>query len=224
MTVLITGSVLFIFSHFALSNSILRSPLVEKMGEDVFLGIYSLIAFITFGLLIYGYTIAPVTDSLWVAGKSIYSVSKVLMLFSIMFLVMGLMNRSPLAMKMEVGSGQNLTGILKITRHPVQWAILLWGLSHSLANGDTTSLIFFGTFVIVAGIGTVLMDNKFRNKSDPAWAEIFARTSNLPFLAILTGKTRFTFKDINWQSEAIGLTLYVCLYVSHEWLSGVSIY
>lgn len=224
MTLLFLGSALFIVTHFVLASAPIRSVLVRSVGEDVFLGIFSLIAFISFGLLIYGYTVAGPSELLWQAGLPLFALAKFLVLVSILLLVMGLMSKSPIAVKTEVGSSENLAGVLKITRHPVQWAIFLWGFSHLIANGDSVSLVFFGTFVLVAGVGTLMLDKKYAAKTDPAWATFFSRTSNLPFLAIVSGKTRFGVNDLDWKALPIGFVLYTCLYVSHEWLSGIRIY
>ena len=44
----------FLATHFALSHP-LRRPLVGAMGEKAFLGLYSAIAFVTFGVTIWAY-------------------------------------------------------------------------------------------------------------------------------------------------------------------------
>ncbi|HVL29304.1 MAG TPA: NnrU family protein [Sphingomicrobium sp.] len=71
----LTGSaLLFVGLHFLLSHP-LRAPLVRAVGEGAFRGIYSLIAILTFGLMIYFYDVIgdepplwPVIEAYWIAG------------------------------------------------------------------------------------------------------------------------------------------------------------
>ena len=50
-------------------------------------------------------------------------------------------------------AGEPARGIIRVTRHPLMWGIMLWGALHLLAAA-TCSLVFFGGFVALAGIGT----------------------------------------------------------------------
>ncbi|MDH5738003.1 MAG: NnrU family protein [Gammaproteobacteria bacterium] len=224
MTMLLTGAGLFILTHFGLSADPMRKALINQLGEKAFGGVYSLIAFVTFGLMIYGFISAVPGEELWGHGKTMMILAKIIMLVSIVLLVLGLMNQSPLSMMGKVAPGWQATGVLKITRHPVQWAMFLWGFSHLLVNSDPRSLVLFGTFVLVAGVGTVLMDRKFAARGDANMAAVFAQTSNLPFWAMITGKTRFTKSDIHWQAELIGLAIYTAIYLTHDWIAGIPLY
>ena len=119
--------------------------------------------------------------------------------------------------------GDHLPGMLKITRHPVQWGIFTWALAHLVANGDLPSVVFFGTFAVLSLVGTFAMDHKKSQSDDPAWKAFYATTSNIPLVAIITGKTRFYVQDMNWASVMMGLTLFATLYYFHGLISGVSL-
>lgn len=103
-------------------------------------------------------------------------------------------------------------GILTVTRHPVMWAFGLWALLHLLANGDLAGIIFFGAFVVLALAGTRAIDAKKRRVWIPeSWQVFSARTSNLPFLSIAQGRTRFDWKGIGWKTVAIAAVLYAAI-------------
>ena len=51
---LIAACALFVGSHFLLSHP-LRAPLVGRMGEKGFLGLYSLVALVSFGWMAWAY-------------------------------------------------------------------------------------------------------------------------------------------------------------------------
>ena len=69
----------FVLSHFLLSHP-LRRPLVNAMGEKGFLGLYSAVALITFGLTVWAFRQAPATPPLWQAGDGLWAFVTVAML------------------------------------------------------------------------------------------------------------------------------------------------
>jgi uncharacterized membrane protein len=70
------------------------------------------------------------------------------------------------------------------------WAIMLWAAAHILARGDLKSLIFFGGFLALAALGTVLMDRRKEKAMTEDWRRFAAVTSNIPFVAIAQGRNR----------------------------------
>jgi uncharacterized membrane protein len=54
----LAAAIAFVGSHFLLSHP-LRRPLVSKLGEKVFLLLYSLVAVATLGFLVHAYRQAP---------------------------------------------------------------------------------------------------------------------------------------------------------------------
>ena len=77
----VVASVAFVGSHFLLSHP-LRGALVRAVGEKGFLGIYSLVAFLTLGWMVMTYKRAPVSSPLWVPGDGIWAVVTVVMLIA----------------------------------------------------------------------------------------------------------------------------------------------
>src|SRR5258706_12430806 len=55
--------------------------------------------------------------------------------------------------------------------------------SEDPARGDVKSLIFFGTLLVLAALGSVSLDS--RKKSNPDWARFASVTSHIPFQAVL---------------------------------------
>src|SRR5436309_3461373 len=90
---LLFSSIAFVGTHFLLSHP-LRRPLVRAVGAGPFSGIYSLVALITFGLMMYFYRIIGREPPLWDAGEAGWIVASLLMwLGSILFV--GSFIRSP---------------------------------------------------------------------------------------------------------------------------------
>ena len=218
------ASILFLGTHLGVSSTPIRGMLVKGMGERPYIGVYSVLAAITLGFMIYAYVHVPHDDFVWVPGIAEHAITKALMPFAFILLVAGLMAKNPTAVMSDDAVNQPLAGILKITRHPVQWAILLWGIGHVVANGDMASILFFGTFALLSAIGMAAMDARRRSREEPAWEQFYASTGNVPLVALAAGRTSLKINELNWLAVGIGLVLFVLVYVFHAWIAGVPLY
>jgi len=133
MTLLIVGLLLFLGVH---SLSIVapgwRDAQIAARGEATWKGLYSVVAAIGLGLLIYGYAQArqsPVV--LFTPPPALRHVSMLLLLpvFPLLFAVY-------------------LPGRIKtLARHPMLLATKLWAASHLLVNGTLADVLLFGGFL-----------------------------------------------------------------------------
>ena len=224
MMLLICAAILFLVTHLGVSSTPLRGMLVGAIGEQAYLGIYSLVSAITIGFLIYAYVHMPHTDFVWVPGLAAHGFAKAVMPFAFILLVGGLMAKNPTAVMADAAVNAPLDGMIRIVRHPVQWAILLWAIGHIVANGDLASIIFFGTFAAVSALGMLALDAKRRHRPEPAWQAFYAHTSYWPFGAIVTGRVKLAGSDLNWLAIGIGIVLFVAVYMGHGYIAGVSLY
>ena len=220
MTLLIAGCAAFLITHLGISGTPLRGVLMKALGDGPYLGIYSLLSFATLGLMIYGYGQVPHVDYIWLPSTLLYGITKGLLLLALVTLVMGTLVRNPTAVASESALDNGVTGMLKITRHPIQWGILLFAIGHLIANGDVASILFFGTFALLSFFGMLSMDARRRSETDPRWERFMNETSMLPFGAILSGRVKFTADDINWMGLVGGLGLYAAVYWLHDLVSG----
>ena len=227
MTLLMTASIAFLVTHLGIASTPLRGWLQNTLGTKGYLLFYALVSFLTLGAMIYGYIQVPHTDFLWAPTALAYKAAKVLLLIALVLLVMGILARNPTQVMNEGAfkeDATDITGLLKITRHPIQWSIVLFGVGHLLANGDLASIWFFGTLVVLSLVGMLAMDARHRKEASPPWQQFMASTSMLPFVALACGKTRMTLADINWLGLLAGLGLYAAVYWFHDLLSGISIH
>ena len=220
MEILVLGCAGFLGVHLGISGTPLRGVLREKLGEQPYLGVFSLLTLITLGLMIYGYSSVPHVEFVWYPSEAAYMLTKLLVLIAIVLIVVGLMTPNPTIVMLESALDNEISGILKITRHPVQWGILLFSLGHLIANGDMASILLFGTFVVVSFSGMFSMDARKRKETDPRWQQFMAQTSLMPFAAIASGRLPFTASDVNWLALASGLLVYALIYWFHPMVSG----
>ena len=218
---LVIAGVAFCGSHVLLSSTRLRGSLRDQLGERGFLAVYSLTSLVIFAWFVAAYSGAP-TIVLWPRQEWTALVPVAVMPFATILLVAGYTTRNPTAVGMERSARADdpAPGILRVTRHPVLWAIGLWATSHVIANGDLSSLLFFGALAVLALGGTVLIDRKKQLALGSNWPRLAEVTSNLPFAALVAGRTGLRWRDIGLLRITAGLLLYAVLYLAHPIITG----
>lgn len=216
------AALIFVGSHFGLSAPAVRSALIQRLGEKLFLGLYALIALGAFSLLLIAYQHAPHSDYLWYPSAAAKHVSFLLMPLVFILFVCALWGRNPTAVQQEdaIRDPAAVKGIFRITRHPMMWGFSLWGALHVWMNGDFATVVLAGSLFLLALLGTFAMDHKKKLLLGADWNQFAAKTSNLPFLAILQKRNQFVFAEIGWLRIGLGLILFVASVLSHTWLSG----
>jgi len=221
MALLAVATAVFLATHFVPSTP-LRQAIVRSAGEKAYLGLYTLAAFATIGWMIYAYNRAPV-QALWPGLRLLPAIA---MPFAFILIVCGVASRNPTAVGQDktLKGEEPARGILRVTRHPVQWGILLWAAAHLLARGDLKALIFFGGFALLSALGMVLIDSRKARSLGEDWKRFAGATSNIPFVAIAQGRNRFDAAEIGFAKPLAGLALYAVFLLAHAWLFGARPY
>jgi len=210
----------FVLSHVIMSHP-LRPAMVRALGEKGFPGVYSLIVALFFAWMLYAYSTAPYValwgDPLWARHLLL-----VVMLPAVLLFVISVTAPNPTmgpqgVEKLLAGSA---TGA--ITRHPMLWAFALWALGHMIANGDAATVILTGGILLLALGGAGAIDWKKRKALGPAYAAYMARTSFVPFAAVIGGRAKLDLKAIGLWRIALGVAAYFAILFSHGWIIGRS--
>jgi uncharacterized membrane protein len=209
MTALLAATIAFLVTHFV-SSSPLRPALVRVMGEWPYRGAYSLVAFITLGWMTWAYVNAP-SQFLWVWWRE---APYVLMPVAFVLIACGYW-RNPTMVGADklLKSEDPARGVIRITRHPIMWGVMLWAVAHILARGDVRGFVFFGGLFLVALLGTISMDR--RKRANPDWPRFAAVTSHVPFVAIAQGRNRLVWREIGWLRPAIGIAVFFAILTFH---------
>ena len=110
---LAVAAVAFVGSHFLLSHP-LRPGLVARLDERRFQGLYSLVALITFGVMLYCYHALGRQAALWSIGEAGWNFAAILMWLASIFLVGSFVGNPALPGARRVSAPG---GVLAITRH-----------------------------------------------------------------------------------------------------------
>ena len=219
---ILVGSV-FLLTHLGVSSTKVRDHIVDMIGEQVYLLIYSLVALVFLVYFIWIYLETPRYDYFWMPNPDLYWLAKLSMPLACVLLVGAFMVRNPSNVGEVLSDGDDVsklvTGVVCITRHPIQWAIILWGIGHVTANGDIASIIFFSIFVLLSGAGSILLDFKKSKQLGESWRQYELLTSNVPFIALVKGRTSLRLEEL-YMPAALGLLLYGLMYYFHEMLTG----
>ncbi len=223
MASLTAAGLFLLITHFGISSTPLREALVGRLGEKPYLGLYSLVAALAFWWLGSAYADAP-TTLLWPTYGWQAWVPLLVVPVALLLIVAGLSTPNPTAVGQtgRLDHPDAARGILRITRNPFLWGVGLWALAHMVPNGDTASLVLFGTLAVLALGGSALIDAKLARSLGPVWDRYATGTSNVPFAAILAGRQRFVWREIGWARLGGALVMYAALLHLHKWVFGVS--
>jgi uncharacterized membrane protein len=214
------ASFAFTGGHFILSAPAVRIRLAGAMGDGPFLGIYSLVMGLAFVWLLGSYARAPYV-TVWQPPGWTAWVPLFLMPFALILLVGSFTPHNPTRVRANLTRGDNAKGIVAVTRHPMLWGFTLWAAAHLCANGDAAGMILFGGLLVLSLFGPFAIDDKLRRRDPEAWAEVAARTSNVPLVAMISGRARFS-PAAAAVPLLVGVVAYILLLGLHPWLFGVS--
>jgi uncharacterized membrane protein len=187
---LMVAAVAFVGSHFLLSHP-LRKRSVRALGEIGFLGVYSVVAFVTLGWLIVAYRKAPPTAPLWPVGDMLWALASAVMLIASILLMGSLIRNPALPNGGRPGSlPETARGVYAVTRHPMMWAFALWGLCHIAVFPVERNIIVAVAMLVLALVGAALQDRKKERLQPALWPAWESKTSFLPFAAIISGRAR----------------------------------
>ena len=134
MAIYLAGLVLFFGIHIfsALRPRDTDKDLKQRMGYGPFMGLYSLVSLLGFGLIIYGFGATRGMGVIYTPPTGLAHINLLLTIPALILLVAS-----------QVPAGH----IKKITKQPMLLAVKLWALGHLLANGELNSVLLFGSFL-----------------------------------------------------------------------------
>lgn len=224
MTMLIASAIFFLSLHLLVAGTRLRDAIVQAIGEQPYLGAFSVasVAGIIWFVISYNQATAEGSDVLWDLGPGVRHLGIIVVAIAAFFVVSGLLTPNPTTVGMEGAAANEATGIVRITRHPFLWGVALWAAFHLAVNGDAASVVFFGTFLVLAVAGTFSIDAKRSRKMADGWIGFAGRTSNFPFVAIFAGRNSLKLGELLTYRQAVALIVFLALLFAHAWLFSAS--
>ena len=172
------GSIAFVATHFLLSHP-LREPLIRRIGTARFQGLYSLVALVLFGIVIWSYRAIGREPVWWVPNDAMWIAGEVLMWIASILLVGSFVGNPALPGRRGPRGGP--TGVLAITRHPMMWSFALWAAVHIMLIGQFKTIVLDVPIIFLALVGSWLQDRKKADLMGETWHEWTAQTAFVPF-------------------------------------------
>jgi uncharacterized membrane protein len=135
MSYLIAGLIVFLGVHsIRILSEDSRTQLRNKLGENAYKGIYSVISLLGFGMLVWGFGVARETPVvLWTPPIGMRHLASLLTLLAFVLLAATYVPGN--AIKARV-------------HHPMVLSVKTWALAHLLATGTAAHLLLFGSFLV----------------------------------------------------------------------------
>ena len=206
----------FVVTHELLSHP-LRAPLVARLGAGGFAILYSLVALATLGSAVQLWRQIP-KARLWDTPAWVYGPALVAMLIAFILFVGSVTAPNPAMMPGVKGEPK---GMQRITRHPMMWSFVIWAGVHMALTADPRTIVLASGIAALALIGTVMQDRK-KQRQDSNYTAHMARTSHVPFGAILAGRQPASALWPGVVPVVGGAVIwFLMLGWGHSWLIGV---
>jgi uncharacterized membrane protein len=217
----------FLAIHIFISGTRLRDAITGAIGEGAYMALFSIasVAAIVWLVMSFNAVNGGADDRmLYNLGPGVKHLAIPVMAIAFFIGIQGLLSPNPTSVRQESSATKESTvnGVLRITRHPFLWGVAIWAAFHVAANGNLASVTFFGTFLVLALIGTFSIDAKRKRKLAAAWTEFENKTSNIPFAAIIARRNTLNFGESFGWRFGVAMIIFLAVLFSHARLFHVS--
>lgn len=186
-------------THVGLASRRVRAALFGRFGEVGFTVLFSLVAVVTFGVLIHQYAVHRFEGPPGLALGRLAPVRWLLMahvVAGVVLIVAGVIvfPRSPMALFTDPEAPPR--GLTRITRHPFLVGMALLGGAHALLATRLVGTVAFGGLGLFAIVGAWHQDRKLLALRGPSYARYVEATSALPFAAVLAGRQAVVWSEL----------------------------
>lgn len=146
---LVAGLFLFLGMHFTgiLANN-WRQGMVRKLGITSWKLLYAAVSIVGLALIVFGYADAR-TDPTWLWTAPVWARHLAMPLTLIAFILLAATYVPANRIKAKLG-------------HPMLAAVKIWAFAHLLANGSLADVLLFGSFLVWAIVGFVVLRRRDR--------------------------------------------------------------
>ncbi len=165
----------------------------------------------------------------FITSPEVRIVSAAILLAAFWLFAAALFRKPPILLTAETVLQQPgaVFGVLRLTRHPLLWALVLWSGVHMVNNADPAGLSLFGYFLVLALFGTWPIDKRrARLIGEKRWQQILQETSNVPFAAVVRGRAKLflAIREIGWLVPVVAITAWGVVLALHENLFGLPVF
>lgn len=190
LVLLVGGLALFVGGHLITTMRARRAALIGRLGQNLYLGLYSLVAAAGLALVAYGFARYRVGGwiDVWYPPRAMRDVAIWLALPAIVLMIASYVRGR----------------IYATLKHPMLIGVVLWAIAHLLANGDLGSIILFGGL-----LGWALYDLwTLRGRADPGAPPIPVGGRANDAIAIVAGVVVYLALAVVFHPIVIGVPVF----------------
>lgn len=212
----------FLSIHLLISGTGAKEWIIGRIGGWTYYILFSILSVGGFFWMAIAFFVA-LNDRgnvvLWGAPLFLRIIALVVNFIAFLLIVLGLTTPSPTnLLALHTMPDRPVYGIIRVSRHPVLAGIGLWALVHFICNGNVASWLFFGSLLALTAIGANNIDRKREAMMGPVYASIRKRTSIIPFIAIIEGRTAFAPEELGIARVFLAASMFSVFLVLHEML------
>ncbi|MGB8328480.1 MAG: NnrU family protein [Polyangiales bacterium] len=205
-------------THVGLTTRPVRAWLVARLGEPVFIFVYSITAIVTFAILVRYVVLhrfAEAQSSLLVSIPPVRGALIGLSLAGFSLFITAVLAYPRLPMATFRHRVTPARGVQQITRHPFFSGIAIWAAAHALLAESNVTFVFFVGFVVLAFVGGLHQDRRLVAELGEPYRAYVASTSYWPFIAVITKRQTIRWREQPWFGYGVGLGVSLSLHQVH---------
>jgi uncharacterized membrane protein len=187
LAVEILGLVIFLGAHVFVTRRDERAALVARLGEWPYRGLFSLVAIVGLGLIVYGFAHYRASGLIQIWTPPAWTRHIVIVLMW--------------PASILVAAAYIPGNIKKTLKHPLLVAVKAWAFAHLCANGDLGGIILFGSVLAWAVYDRISL----KHRSDPGGPPIPYGGTRNDIIAIIVGTIIYLALGLVFHPIVIGL-------------------
>ena len=214
-------SALFVATHIGMATARTRAWMVNRLGENRFVVLYSAVASAQFALLLAYYADHRFDGA---AGLGLGATPLIrwalvaVIAVGITLMGGGLAGYLDSPFSALAHNFREPYGIERITRHAFFAGTFLLGTAHALLASHINGTIVFTSLAVLAMAGARHQDGKLLQRGGEAYRHYLETTSMLPFAAIISGRQRIAWQELPVRGLIIAFAVAVTLRLVHDWI------
>ncbi len=214
----------FMLAHFLPSHRPLRERLIGVLGRRLYFSLYGVLSIV---LLVWVIVAAGRAPYLPLAEPATWQrwVPNIVMPVAVALAALGAGMAYPYTLGGRRGAAfvPERPGLAALTRHPLLWALALWGAAHAVANPDLAHVILFAGFAALS-LGAMRLFDRRAAAAEPRarWQSICAATALASLRPLVDGAWLRRNGRALVVRLAAAAVVYVALYHLHAPVIGVT--
>jgi uncharacterized membrane protein len=218
---IVASWLLFGGTHVVLAMPGVRAVFVRRLGEGGFRLLYSVVAAVTFTLLVRTYALHQHVGPPGlgrVAGPALRWALWGVAGLGTVLLGAGLVAYPASPMDLTSSRVPRPAPLARITRHSFFVGVALIAGAHALLAAHATGTVFFAALALFTVLGMWAQDRKLLVTKGEAYAAYCRETSVLPFAAIATGRAHLSLREVPVRALTVGVLGAAALRFAHPWM------